>query len=146
MFKNNTIILIAVLLILLVIIVLVQVVKPNNPSNNLINSRNSNIQLEKELTINSDLSIEPISVSKPVVIKFNQPIVPGTLVYEITPTKEVTKEWSPDYKTITISPISVWGYNTQYKLVISNSLKSASGITLPQDYVLEFRTNAYTGI
>lgn len=89
--------------------------------------------------ITTDLS-KPIYVSEPIQIQFSQAVAQGGLNIEIKPDVIYYTEFSNDFKSMNITPKTLWEYDRTYKVTIFKDTKSDNRFQIGKNYSFEFKT------
>lgn len=83
------------------------------------------------------------SLTSPLILSFNQAVDPESVIqgFSVSPTAVYTVVWSPDAKTVTVTP-QTWPSSTVVSWRLSASVKSALGLPLVSSVSRTFITNA----
>lgn len=153
MFKSKTTWLIIILIVLIIIILSLQLVlgkhNKNGPEETQLQSPKPSAQVKKSnfTLIKTNLpSASPIGITDNIELTFSQPIALEDFDFNISPDKQTEFSRDQSGRTLTLKPKGTWDFNTHYKAVIKNNIKSLSGETPDSDIIVEFNTTPYAGI
>jgi UDP-2,3-diacylglucosamine pyrophosphatase LpxH len=149
---------ISVVSLLLVILILVActatAVATAAPSSTVENTSGA-LTLEPNISMSDDAGNPPVNDSvRTISFKFNEPLDATTVsgavkLYQMDASGNPTEQKcvvkinpdSPNYLDINTETVEKFAEGQEYKVVINNTLKSKTGLTLQQDYIGYFATN-----
>ncbi len=151
---SNTVILVFLLLGVLVLIIITQITRDQLPIQTQTKPGESVKTVNDKNLITKGFYIgessfskdKEVDVGESFQIKFNEAVDYNKIDIIVEPDHGFNLILDDSLTTLTIKPLAVWSFDTNYKIIITNKTKSQKDVPLDKDYEFNFKTIKYGGL
>lgn len=148
--KKIAVLYISLFLVATIFLILIILSIFNNPKQENFNQEKINIiqspAMEEFKILGTSLTGNKVGPADIIKIYFNKPISEKNLFIQILPELKVNYKFDENLTELSIEPVEIWVYDTNYIIKIVKSTMSRNYQTLNQDYIFRFSTIKLGGI